>query len=101
MTVETGLSDFHKMTVTVMKRYFKKKDPITITYRDLKLFDRIKFRDDIKNQLEQIGDVDIYDFKHVFISTWNSHAPIKKKVVQPTEIRPNPKIPKRSQHIIL
>ena len=26
MTVETGLSDFHKMTVTVMKRYFKKND---------------------------------------------------------------------------
>ena len=25
MTIETGLSDFHKMTVTVMKRYFKKK----------------------------------------------------------------------------
>ena len=39
MTVETGLSDFHKMTVTVLKRYFKKKDPINITYRDLKYFD--------------------------------------------------------------
>ena len=24
MTFETGLSDFHKMTVTVMKKYFKK-----------------------------------------------------------------------------
>ena len=30
MTVETGLSDFHKMTVTVMKNHFKKKEPIRI-----------------------------------------------------------------------
>ena len=42
MTVETGLSDFHKMTVTVMKKHFKKKDPIIITYRDLKSFDVLK-----------------------------------------------------------
>ena len=34
MTVETGLSDFHKMTVTVMKKYFKKKEPIKIVYHD-------------------------------------------------------------------
>ena len=26
MTIETGLSDFHKMTVTVMKKFLKKKD---------------------------------------------------------------------------
>ncbi|MCH2405854.1 MAG: reverse transcriptase family protein [Nitrosopumilus sp.] len=70
------------MTVTVMKRYFKKKDPITITYRDLKSFDGQKFREDIRNQLEQISDLNIDDFKHVFTSTWDSHAPVKKKVVR-------------------
>ena len=26
-TIETGLSDFHKMTVTVLKSHFQKKDP--------------------------------------------------------------------------
>ena len=31
-SLETGLSDFHKMTITVMKRYFKKKDPVIITF---------------------------------------------------------------------
>ena len=76
MTLETGLSDFHKMTLTVMKRYFKKKPPITITYRDLKSFDGFKFREDIRNQLEQIGDLDIDDFKHVFTSTGNANAPV-------------------------
>ena len=55
MTLETGLLDFHKMTITVLKRYFKKKYPITITYHDLKSFDGLKFREDIRNKLEQIG----------------------------------------------
>ena len=32
--IETGLSDFHKMTVTVMKMYFKKQGPRVIQYRD-------------------------------------------------------------------
>ena len=27
ITLETGLSDHHKMTITVLKRYFKKNDP--------------------------------------------------------------------------
>ena len=82
MTLETGLSDFHKMTITVLKRYFKKKPPITIKYRDLRYFNGLKFREDIRNQLEQISEVDVDSFKHVFISTWNSHAPVKKKVVR-------------------
>ena len=37
-TVETGLSDFHKMTVTVLKTAFKKSLPKIITYRDHKKF---------------------------------------------------------------
>ena len=32
--IETGLSDFHKMTVTVMKTTFQKLDPKIIHYRD-------------------------------------------------------------------
>ena len=70
------------MTITVLKRYFKKKDPITITYHDLKSLDGLKFREDIRNKLEQIGELDIDKFKHVFKSTWNSYAPVKKKIVR-------------------
>ena len=78
MTVETGLSDFHKMTVTVLKRYFKKKDPITIFYRDLKSFDGLKFREEIKNRLENSEILNIDDFKSILVSAWNS--PLKKKL---------------------
>ena len=37
-TIETGLSGCHKMTVTVMKKHYKKLEPIKIEYRDYKFF---------------------------------------------------------------
>ena len=36
--IETGLSDFHKMIVTVMKSHFQKKEPKIIQYRDYNNF---------------------------------------------------------------
>ena len=37
-TVTTGLSDFHKMVVTVMKTTFPKAEPEIVYYRDYKIF---------------------------------------------------------------
>ena len=34
--IETGLPDFHKMTVTVLRYFFKKVKPKVIFYRDYK-----------------------------------------------------------------
>ena len=42
-TVETGLSDFHEMVVSVFKTSFKKQKPKIVTYRDYKRFDNEKF----------------------------------------------------------
>ena len=42
-TIETGLSDFHRMTVTVMKTSFKKHPAKVILYRDYKAFHSIPF----------------------------------------------------------
>ena len=36
--IETDLSDFHKMIVTVMKTSYRKIEPMVITYRDYKSF---------------------------------------------------------------
>ena len=33
-TLETGLSDFDKLTLTVLKIHYKKKKPLVVTYRD-------------------------------------------------------------------
>ena len=44
---ETGLSDFHRMILTVTKMTFRKLKPRVINYRDYKHFNNERFRDDL------------------------------------------------------
>ena len=48
---ETGLSDFHKLTFTVLKAYFQKQKPKVIKYRSYKKIDSNLFRNDLLNEL--------------------------------------------------
>ena len=41
---ETGLSDFHKRTITVIKQYFQKLKPKVVNYRDYQNFRNHEFR---------------------------------------------------------
>ena len=51
---ETGLSDFHLLTVTEFKMSFQKLQPKIINYRDYKNFDNEKFWSDIwENEFKQ------------------------------------------------
>ena len=45
--IETGLSDFHKLVVTVMKTTYKKSQPKIITYCSYKYFNNDSFREDL------------------------------------------------------
>ena len=36
MALETGLNDYHKMTINILKTLFKKKEPVKIKYRSYK-----------------------------------------------------------------
>ena len=49
VVIETGPSDFHKVTVTVMKTRFEK--PNIIHYRDYKKFSNNKFRENLYSRL--------------------------------------------------
>ena len=49
MTVETGWSDFHKMTLAVMKD--KKQKTNILTYRNYKHFSNEAFMFDVKNSV--------------------------------------------------
>ena len=84
VTLETGLSEHHKMTITVLKTYFKKKQPININYRSYKYFNEFDFRNDLQNNLQTRNNVAMnYDqFKSIFMQVLNWHAPKKKKVVR-------------------
>lgn len=46
-TVVTGLSDFHKIVVSVFKTSLKKQKPKIVTYRDYKRLDNEKFRESL------------------------------------------------------
>ena len=52
--VETGLSDFHRMTVTVMKTTFKKFKPRIIHDRDYTNFQNDQYRDELTPKLSNI-----------------------------------------------
>ena len=45
--LETGLSDFHLMTVKVMRKFFKKLKPRTINYRSYKHFSNEAYRESL------------------------------------------------------
>ena len=45
--LETGVSDFYKMTLTVMRTHFVKQNPKGVYYRDYRKFSNNLFRNDI------------------------------------------------------
>ena len=84
ITIETGLSDWHKMTVTILKTYCRKQDPIIVSYRDYSKFSEEIFRDDLLRQLDvlDIDTMTIDQFNVMFKATINWHAPMKKKTIR-------------------
>ena len=82
--VETGLSDFHQMTVTVLKSYFKKLEPKIIFYRDYKTFSNEAFRDELHTQLSTINWLQHENKFDMFINTCinilDKHAPKKQNL---------------------
>ena len=52
--IETGLSDFHKLVLTVMKTTYKKSQPKIIIYRSYKYFSNESFREELL-QIEANG----------------------------------------------
>ena len=86
-TVETGLSDFHKMTITIMKTFFTKKKPEIVTYGDYKHFSNISFRNELSAQLcnIDINNIDYQEFDNIVVNTLNKYAPIKQKYIRANE----------------
>ena len=80
-TAETGLSDFHKMVVSVFKTSFKKQKPKIVTYRDYKCFDNEKFRESLIIYLST--GKHIYDaFENLVLQTLDKMAPIIQKHIR-------------------
>ena len=81
-TVSTGLSDFHKMTVTVLKTTFPKAKPKILSYRDFSKYIEGNFRRDLRSKLSGIRSNDYETFEKAFLEVLNTHAPYKTKAVR-------------------
>ena len=53
--IEASLSDFNKMTVTVMKTFSEKLQPIVVKYRDYKYFENEIFKTDLLSILGKVN----------------------------------------------
>ena len=80
--IETGLSDFHKLTVTQMKSMFQKKQPKVLNYRNYKFFNNDNFRNDLLQAIQYEGNIGCEQFEQLFMITLNKHAPQKKRFVR-------------------
>ena len=82
--IETGISDHHKLVVTVMKIYSEKQKPITVNYRSYKNFEMFNFNDELKEALENFEKphMTYEDFKTIFLEILEKHAQTKSKKVR-------------------
>ena len=50
--ISTGLSDFSKMVITVLKQNFQRSSPKEFVYRDYKKFHRLTFKREMEGKTE-------------------------------------------------
>ena len=85
-TIQTGLSDFHKMITTVLKICFQKREAKVINYRDYRNFSNEEFRQQVLKDIlktTQNGDIVSYEFfLSIFQQALDSRAPKKQKYVR-------------------
>ena len=78
-TVETGLSEFHKMVVSIFKKSLKKQKPKIITYRDYKRFDNEKLRESLITCFSTGENISYDAFGNLVLQTLDKMAQIKQK----------------------
>ena len=79
--IETGLSDFHLMTLTVMKKSFRKFHHRLISYRSYKNFSNEAFRECLlekhSKEVFENNDEGLQRFCDINLQVSNQHAPQK------------------------
>ena len=82
--IETGISDFHKLTITMLKSSFIKQVPKILKYRNFKRFNIEYFRNDLLYEISKIDfhNVNREEVETLFMMTLNTHAPMKTKYIR-------------------
>ena len=99
---ETGISDFHKLTFTVLKTYFQKAKPRIIKYRDYNHFDNNDFRDELIRELSSnnMQSDDLARFANISKMILEKNVPSKKSMSDITKLSLWPKLCKKQLWII-
>ena len=82
VAVCSGLSDFHKLVLTVLKTSFDKNKPCEILYRDYKNFNSESFNEDLQKKLSITQINTCEQLEDTFLSVLNMQAPLKKKLLR-------------------
>ena len=80
-TLETGLSDFHKLTPVVLKIHYKKQKSLVVTCRDHINFSNESFRSELLSAMERYSNISFADFHSEFVNLLGKHTPVKKRHV--------------------
>ena len=85
--IETELSDFHRMTVSLLKMHFRKLPPRSISYRDFSNYHNANFINSLTEVLFEVENMELFVkdpdcFYKVCTEVLNQHAPRKKKYVR-------------------
>ena len=65
------------MILTSMKSTFQKAPPKVILYRDMKKFDKVAFKAELKEKLDKIDPTSYLSFENTFTEMLDKHAPAK------------------------
>ena len=86
---ETGLSDFHKLNITLLNQYFPKLKPKVVNYRDYRNFRNNEFKAELDNEMlkHDLGNMEYQHFLNIFIEILNKHAPMKQKYLRANQVR--------------
>ena len=78
----TGLSDCHKLVLTVLKTTFSKNKPKEPFYRDYKKLNFSDFNNELKNIFSRNTVGSCYQFEQIFLNVLDKHAPMKRKLLR-------------------
>ena len=88
INIDTGISDFHNLTVVISKVHAPQSSRRQITYRSMKHFDQEAFNRDLSNVHFHVCDIfdDVDDIawaqQHLLSSVINIHAPLKHRFLR-------------------
>ena len=83
--IETGLPDFHKMTVTVLRSFLKKAKLKVIFYKGYKNFANDNYRsfiEELSGNLNITNNTALDSFLDICTEALNKTAPLKEKFIR-------------------